>query len=203
MGLDLTAVNKEYGFKKVWYDSRTDEKVEKTDDVTEKKGFYCDYEDIETNERFSDASIGYFGFMSFRTALAEKYGLKDYYRWVTNFGTYFFREQDYGLIMSIEDAEDGDEKHPKFLPYIEKMKRLKNEEYFDLLPLLLHSDCDGEMPLQDVKRIYPKVKEFLQEYIDGNIKKFGYTGRDYEWFEKDFLIVLEEVIKNKGKLLFY
>lgn len=206
MGLDLIAVNKDYGYKKIWYDSN-DEIVSKPEDISnedfEEQGYWQDVEDLETNKRYCDSSIGYIGFMRFRTELAKKYGLIDYYNWLTNFGTYYVESKDTQIVVtSIEQADKDDLKSDKFMECMRKLDSYKNKEWYDLLPILLHNDGEGFMSLEQVKRIYPKIKEFLQPYIENNQKSFGYIGRDWEWFEKDFLDVLEEVIKNKGKLLF-
>jgi hypothetical protein len=206
MGLDLTAVNVDYGYKKVWYDARNDEVVTKPTDISDEdfqaKGYYYDDEELETNERYATGSIGYIGFLHFRTDLAEKYGLIDYLSWLETFGTYFYDSKDYGLLLTFDKVSEEDRNHPKFDEYKSKIDQMRDKEYFDLLPILLHPDCDGELPLRDVERIYPKIKEFLKEYIDNQRKRYGYVGRSDEWFGKDFVGILEAVIEHKGKLIF-
>jgi len=206
MGLDLTAVNADYGYKKIWYDARNDKKVTKPTDILDEdfqaKGYYYDVEELETNESYATGSIGYIGFLCFRIDLAERYGLVDYQSWLETFGTYFYDSKDYGLLLTFDKVSEEDRNDPKFDEYKSKIDQLRDKEYFDLLPILLHSDCDGELPLRDVERIYPKIKKFSKEYIDKQRKRYGYIGRSYEWVEKDFVVILEAVIEHKGKLIF-
>ncbi len=192
MGLTLKAVNKDYGFKK----------------VIDEDGDY-EYLEKETNEEYLSTDIGYVGFMSYRTEIAKFFGIEKYYEpslygnpkgFLGEFGVYFYNSNDYGLLYSEDEADEEDLQHPKFNEYMQKMARISKEKYYNILPLLLHSDCDGEMPLRDVKRIYPKIKEFHEKCRKSNVD-FGYSGWDYS-FINDFEKILELCIKNQGKLIF-
>ena len=186
MGLDFKAVNKNYGYK-------------------------VNGDDRKNNKRFADASMGYIGFMRFRTELAKFYGLNNFYQsdginsskdsFLGSFGTYFLNGKDDGLIWKREQADVGDKDHKDFDSYLKKLDSLKEKRWFDLLPILLHSDCDGELPYRDVKIMKDKIIEFLK-HTKENGHTFGYGGRDYECFEEDFPRVLEETVKNKGKIIF-
>ena len=194
MGLRLSAVSKDYGY---------DEEKE-------------DY----IGEDYLSTDIGYFGFKTFRDNLikwASNNKLNgettfengefikgseepDFFQRNNQNKLYWGFHENHTLVIAMED--DGDEedlKNEKWIKYVEKLKALK-EQYpnvYVLYPFLSHCDCEGEMPLEQCEKILPLIKEFHK----ADNRSYGYSAWEYNFVE-DFIKVLEEVIKHKGKLRF-
>ena len=43
----------------------------------------------------------------------------------------------------------------------------------DIVPLLNHSDCDGELTVEECKKIWPRLKELIKDWEEGNRDKRG------------------------------
>lgn len=176
MGLTLCAVSKGYRYSK------------KKDDMIGKM--------------FNSVDVGYGGFMSFRNALL-KFASGGAFSHIVDddlFGKSFswcwFKDKTFVVIMTKEQLENDDDYDKE---YFDKLNWLKNNypKLYDIYPFLVHCDCEGEMPLEQVEKLLPIVKTFYTY----NKHNYGYSAWEYN-FTKEFIKVLSVVVEKKGKLYF-
>lgn len=179
MGLSLSAVNRDYGF---------------TEDGDDKKG----------NECYCSTDTGYSSYKFFR---------EDFMKFLTdgrieNFDELFsakylpngyWYNDKYTVLMCIEDFEEDNRDNPKVKDYLDRLEKIKEEflDLFDCLPFIMHNDCEGEMPYEQLVSLVPHLK-FYHEQTG---KAWGYSGWDYD-FVQDLIDCCEEAIEHKGKLYF-
>ena len=177
MGLSLVAVNKSYGYTK---------------NGDYKKG----------NIRYSDVDIGYCSYKIFRD---------DLLKYLTNnrinkleeldryFGKYFYDDKTYRVATKqINNFSKEELQELEVIAYLKKLEKLKIDypKLYDCFAFIEHCDCEGEMPYQQVEDVLPHLKDFAEK----NKKQYGYL-RALD-FTNDLILVLEDVVKNKGKLYF-
>ena len=177
MGLSIMAVNKNYGFTK------------------------CG-DDKKKNETFGSTDIGYIGYKIFRDNLIKfasdgRILSIDELELFFN-KSYFHNDKTFKIALESDFATE-ELKDDKVQAYIEKLKKIKSiyPKVYDIIPLVLHCDCEGEIPFSQIKPILPILNDF-HKYDKSN---YGYSGREYN-FTEDLIEVIEEAIKNKGKLYF-
>jgi len=61
---------------------------------------------------------------------------------------------------------------------LDKMKGFDGEnswdfETDDIIPLLNHSDCDGELTVKECKKVWPRLKELIEDWDDDNYDKIN------------------------------
>lgn len=104
----------------------------------------------------ADARWAYGGFMRFRERLANEIGI--------------CLELMEGFKKRIENWKSvyGEENFPSFLP----TKPLKWDKVKDdIVPLLLHSDCDGKLSVEECKKVAPRLRELIKEWDDNDYDK--------------------------------
>ena len=180
MGLSLTAVSKNYGYKK---------------DGEGKKG----------NKRYSDVEIGYIGYKLFRNkliAFLTEDKISDMDALVGEYGMFketWYDTKTYMVAVKKKLFDDGEQKKVEVLEYLSKLDLIKKAypKLYDCFAFIAHCDCEGEMPLEQVGILLPHIKAFYEH----DSRNYGYGGRPYN-FTRDFIAVCEDVVKNKGKLYF-
>lgn len=196
MGLTLTAVSADYGY---------------TEDREEIIG-----------EEYLSTDIGYGGFKNFRDALLRMVSggaatdnnclflrkkfipsgdmFFQCHKPQTDYLVYCFYDNKTKVVLTGSEGLDEDDlKNEKVVNYLKKLEDLKESypKVFDIYPFIAHTDCEGEMPLDQCEKLLPLVKEFYS----ANKGHYGYSGMDYN-FTEDFIAILEEVVSHKGKLWF-
>jgi hypothetical protein len=109
-------------------------------------------------ERF--AGWSYSGFNAFRAELAKEIGLDVYTMW-----GYLTREEISAAYKKIIGGNDGDEVAKEFL---ERMARQRPWSEIDdvLVPLLNHSDCEGELTTEECAAIAPRLRQLISGWPD-------------------------------------
>jgi hypothetical protein len=177
MGLSLKAVSKDYHY---------DEEVE---------DYVGEYESLTTD-------IGYFGYKFFRDDLI-KYCTNGKYENIKEVFYVFDCYQDtetYKIAMIEKDFEEQELQDEAVQKYLIKLNHLKNvcPKLYNCYPFVMHNDCEGEIPYEQLESVLPILQEYKQEHTN---KKYGYGGWDYDWLQ-DLIDIIEEAIEMKGKLMF-
>ena len=181
MGLNIAAVSRGYKY-------------------SEKKG------DMVGSE-YDSTIIGYIGFKFFRDALvsfASDGDIKDAveYQYLGKSLCWCFSNNDTNVVANDKkDFSEGDfEKYGEEInEYLRKLDWL-DEKYPKLraiYPFIAHSDCQGEIPLEQCRQILPILREFRA--ADG--RHYGYSGHDYNFTDR-LISVVESAVSHRGKLYF-
>lgn len=178
MGLTIIAVNKNYGFKK---------------DGKEKKN----------NKEYNSTETGYFSYKSFREDFMSYLTNKEINTFEELFSDFFpecyWIKENQQVIMNVDDFEEKKKNKPKVLDYLKKLELLK-EKYpnlYDCFAFIVHCDCEGEIPFQQLVPLVPH----LEEYHKQTGRKWGYSGWDYDWVQ-ELIDCCNETINHNGKLYF-
>lgn len=105
-----------------------------------------------------DARWGYGGFMRFRCRLADEIGVG--------------LESMEGFTSSLENliciARREKPTRDDMQPYITSWDALKPDP---IIPLLSHSDCDGELTPEQCRSIAPRLRELVKDWKDDDYDK--------------------------------
>ena len=166
-------------------------------------------EDEETEigeDYYCDADIGYIGFKNFRDKLVEfatngkftdiandKYDDGEPLCWA------FYDDETYQIGIDKNIFTEEDLKKESIKKYLNKLNHMKENypKLYQIFPFIAHSDCEGEVPYEQVLSAYPIIKEFYE--VDKT--NYGYWGKEYN-FTECLLKTFETVIEKKGKLYF-
>lgn len=174
MGLNLMAVNKNYGFNK-------------------------DGDALEGNVEYSEVCFAYSSYKWLRDDFLKYLtdnsiaSLED----ATNYiGDYYITDMEtYKVNVVKEDFEVDELSDVKVLEFLNKLEKLKIEfpKFYDCFAFIMHCDCEGEIPYEQLLSLFPHLKMFVEHLS----QKEGKNKRLNSLVE-----VVNDAIDNKGKLYF-
>lgn len=128
--------------------------------------------------------LGYGGFNSLRTKVAELVGTEIYehYKNVTK-----------GMFLSAEESKKFYSEYNQKTSEIEEKCKIPKA----IMDFLYQPDCDGYLTYRDCKQLW----KIIEDYDDD--VKYGYYGRDDCTMFKDFKSVIQDCVDNKCRLVWY
>ena len=143
-----------------------------------------------------EARWGYIGFNVFRTKLAAEAGIALHCMegFAASYGSIFTDEKT-TLCQNVKvyDSKIDDKRHPAgFIGYQPVISWDKIKD--DIKLLLNHSDCDGYLTPRECKKIAPRLRELVANWLDDDRDKIN-----------ALMLAdgMEKAFKNKEKLKFY
>jgi hypothetical protein len=114
----------------------------------------------------TDAHWGYMGFMLFRTKLAAEAGIA--LHCMSSFTWSFGKNKPYKDVW-VCGYEEGNslQKPPIGIQPVIKWANVHD----DIVPLLNHSDCDGELSPEECLKIAPRLRELVSAWDDDDRDK--------------------------------
>ena len=72
--------------------------------------------------------------------------------------------------LAIFDHKEGDYKAPVAIVGIQPVIKWSTV-HDDIVPLLNHSDCDGDLTVEECKRVAPRLRELVKDWSDDDYNK--------------------------------
>lgn len=168
---------------------------------------YSEEKDDMVGSQYASTEIGYIGFLRFRNALTSFASDGRFHdimgdRYLGKKLTWCFNDEKTFVVAtggSYFSEEDRKENGAAIDAYLERLDAMGREfpKLLAVFPLIAHSDCAGEIPLDQCKGILPILREFRK--VDST--NYGYSAWDYN-FTDELISVVEEAIAHRGKLYF-
>lgn len=122
-----------------------------------------------------DAHWGYSGFMRFRTRLAAEAGIALHCMEgfaVSYIGAFIGTKQSFCKTVDVYDSSIESNKHPA--GYIGSQPVISWDKVKDdIVPLLNHSDCDGILTPDECRKVAPRLRELVANWLDDDRDKIN------------------------------
>jgi len=173
MGLYLMSVNKNYGHNK-------------------------DGEEKKTNKEYCNCSFGYWGYKFLRDNIIKylsnnKVSSLEELGLLTN-NKCWHDDKTYEVHIYLEEFEFELRNNKELLSYLVDIQKIKNDypKLYDCYTWLMHCDCDGEIPYEQLIPVVPHIKEYML---------MGTSNKEIEQVN-ELIKCMQSAIDNKGKLYF-